>query len=1023
MSDASSTAGEPKQRITRSSIERSNSPMATQGQDSSGAAASELNSAETASLVKRSKMGIVSPTPTPQVTRRSLRSSNKLNTDEESDQYCWRCRKDGSVIPCQLCPRVFHLKCLDLTANPVDDWICMECEKVMRSEHEDTKPRALVNLSMDQLITCLQFALERMKIPNSEVFQVPVDPAMEPEYHNIIAHPMDMSQLEKNTKKKMYGSTQAFLSDAMWILHNSVLYNGVHNKYTMTAKSVLKMCRNQMTEIETCPDCFLASCTQEANWFCKPCRFSHPLVWAKLKGYPFWPAKALRENDGQVDCRFFGAHDKAWLPSNSVFMLSSEPPAPVKNKKGSGFEEAMVELEKYITKFKARYGTFSYAPPKEPYRADYGQTPVTDSKKRKLVPVSANEEPQAKKQTESPVVKEEKPVVKSEPAKPGVFTISDDLLAGSTDFTLVNYEEIAPIVTSSVVSKIEQALKMAQADDASTVNGDIKKENSQEGSNAVGVSDTIPTKSDSNRFVAQTDNPVTSLEVKSLSQPIKSVAAATVQSTETPEETPEPKGGQQTVTEDMKVSEQPTPSQHVQSAESAIAAELKEDIVEPASDAMDVGSTPSITATDPEYTQKLERTIASCKTSLGVDTVEASSQYKSKSDSDDEIESDEEVIHNGRRKIRYSQYVKRKQRKDVREILTEKELEVTRQMLDVMREGIQPVIRDIVRQKLLGSPLKLSEGSQSQSETKSLSHSSRLSTTNQKTAEVGISSKATPEDSVSPSVNISSDAIPKGEPLVEHTNNENSQDTSIDPSVGRELEEKLIWKHKCEIEAIKHNAELTAMEMRKSIELEKERALWRLRKQLEHKFKKIIEETKKKQWCAMCGKEAIFYCCWNTSYCDYPCQQKHWPNHLKTCAQISKDDGVEKKVVQQHPRTQSPGNTSTESGHSASAPPPYMSTSSSTQGEVSASPQYQIMQGQQVQYMPAPGSVPPNVYQAQLPVQAMPIQSGPRIPVSASAAPMLYPVMTPPSAPQGPPQPQSYMLSQRQPYRLAPKYN
>jgi len=33
-------------------------------------------------------------------------------------------------------------------------------------------------------------------------------------------------------------------------------------------------------------------------------------------------------------------------------MLSSEPPAPVKNKKGSGFEDAMSELDKYITKFK-----------------------------------------------------------------------------------------------------------------------------------------------------------------------------------------------------------------------------------------------------------------------------------------------------------------------------------------------------------------------------------------------------------------------------------------------------------------------------------------------------------------------------------------------------------------------------------------------------------------------------------------------------------------------------------------------
>ena len=60
----------------------------------------------------------------------------------------------------------------------------------------------------------------------SEVFQVPVDPAMEPEYHNIIVHPMDMSTLDKNIKKKVYGSTEAFLADAKWILHNSIQYNG-----------------------------------------------------------------------------------------------------------------------------------------------------------------------------------------------------------------------------------------------------------------------------------------------------------------------------------------------------------------------------------------------------------------------------------------------------------------------------------------------------------------------------------------------------------------------------------------------------------------------------------------------------------------------------------------------------------------------------------------------------------------------------------------------------------------------------
>jgi hypothetical protein len=35
------------------------------------------------------------------------------------------------------------------------------------------------------------------------------------------------------------------------------------------------------------------------------------LVWAKLKGFPFWPAKAMKVNkESAVDVRFFGAHDR-----------------------------------------------------------------------------------------------------------------------------------------------------------------------------------------------------------------------------------------------------------------------------------------------------------------------------------------------------------------------------------------------------------------------------------------------------------------------------------------------------------------------------------------------------------------------------------------------------------------------------------------------------------------------------------------------------------------------------------------
>ena len=60
-------------------------------------------------------------------------------------------------------------------------------------------------------------------------------------------------------------------------------------------------------------------------------RIPHLLVWAKLKGFPFWPAKAMRINSEEnVDVRFFGAHDRAWIPLKDVFLYSEEAPVVLK---------------------------------------------------------------------------------------------------------------------------------------------------------------------------------------------------------------------------------------------------------------------------------------------------------------------------------------------------------------------------------------------------------------------------------------------------------------------------------------------------------------------------------------------------------------------------------------------------------------------------------------------------------------------------------------------------------------------
>ncbi|XP_062606646.1 MYND-type zinc finger-containing chromatin reader Zmynd8-like isoform X2 [Saccostrea cucullata] len=303
----------------------------------------------------------------PPPKKRKIGRNDGSGEDNRNDYFCWLCHKEGTVICCELCPRVYHTKCLEVSGDLPKDWVCPECEKIMRAECVDTRSKAMSMITVDTLCTLLMYALERMKHQGSDPFTIPVDLQAVPYYTDYIYNPMDLTQLEKNIKKKMYGCTEAFLADAKWILHNCIIFNGSAHKLTASAKMIIKICKHEMNEIELCPDCYLNSCIRKNDeWFSETCRTPHTLVWAKLKGYPFWPAKALREVDGQVDVRFFGAHDRSWVPTSQVFMLSKEIPTPVKSKKG-GFDYAMEETELHIKKIREKFGRFDYAPFRTPY--------------------------------------------------------------------------------------------------------------------------------------------------------------------------------------------------------------------------------------------------------------------------------------------------------------------------------------------------------------------------------------------------------------------------------------------------------------------------------------------------------------------------------------------------------------------------------------------------------------------------------------------------------------------------------
>lgn len=75
-----------------------------------------------------------------------------------------------------------------------------------------------------------------------------------------------------------------------------------------------------------------------------------------------------------------------------------------------------------------------------------------------------------------------------------------------------------------------------------------------------------------------------------------------------------------------------------------------------------------------------------------------------------------------------------------------------------------------------------------------------------------------------------------------------------------------------ELEKLKRDHQLEISCMTKSFN----EILKAMRSEHASELLEIVEETKKKQWCSNCWKEAKLYCCWQTSYCDNLCQRKHW---------------------------------------------------------------------------------------------------------------------------------------------------
>eukprot|EP00073_Rattus_norvegicus_P022752 XP_006235630.2 PREDICTED: protein kinase C-binding protein 1 isoform X24 [Rattus norvegicus] len=856
--------------------------------------------------------------------------------DGRNDFYCWVCHREGQVLCCELCPRVYHAKCLRLTSEPEGDWFCPECEKITVAECIETQSKAMTMLTIEQLSYLLKFAIQKMKQPGTDAFQKPVPLEQHPDYAEYIFHPMDLCTLEKNAKKKMYGCTEAFLADAKWILHNCIIYNGGNHKLTQIAKVVIKICEHEMNEIEVCPECYLAACQKRDNWFCEPCSNPHPLVWAKLKGFPFWPAKALRDKDGQVDARFFGQHDRAWVPVNNCYLMSKEIPFSVKKTK-SIFNSAMQEMEVYVENIRKKFGVFNYSPFRTPYTPNSQYQMLLDPSNPSAGTAKTDKQEKVKlnfDMTASPKIILSKPLlsggagrrislsdmprsptstnssvhtgsdVEQDPEKKAPsshFSASEESMdfldkstaspastktgqAGSLSGSPKPFSPQAPTPIMTKPDKTSTATTGSILNlnlDRSKAEMDLKELSESVQQQSAPVPLISPKRQIRSRFQLNLDKTIESckaqLGINEISEDVyTAVEHSDSEDSEKSEssdseyvsdeeqkpknepEDPEDKEGSRVDKEAPAIKRKPKPSNQV---------EVKEEVKSnsPVGEKVDPAPAKDKASPEPEkdFAEKAKPSPHPTKDKLkGKDETDSPTVHLGlDSDSESELVIDLGEDPSGR-----------EGRKN------KKEPKVPSPKQDAVQQKE-------VTQSPSTSTITLVTSTQPAALVSSSGSASTLASVINADLPIATASADVAAD-IAKYTSKMMDAIKGTMTEIYNDLSKNTTGSTIAEIRRLRIEiEKLQWLHQQELAEMKHNLELTMAEMRQSLEQERDRLIAEVKKQLELEKQQAVDETKKKQWCANCKKEAIFYCCWNTSYCDYPCQQAHWPEHMKSCTQ------------------------------------------------------------------------------------------------------------------------------------------
>ncbi|XP_042327927.1 zinc finger MYND domain-containing protein 11 isoform X1 [Sceloporus undulatus] len=255
---------------------------------------------------------------------------------ETHDWYCFECHLPGEVLICDLCFRVYHSKCLSDEFRLRDSsshWQCPVCRSIKKK-----------NTSKQEMSTYLRFIVSRMKERAIDLNKKGKD-NKHPMYRRLVHTAVDVPTIQEKVNEGKYRSYEEFKADAQLLLHNTVIFYGADSEQADIARMLYKDTCHELDELQLCKNCFYLSNARPDNWFCYPCIPNHELVWAKMKGFGFWPAKVMQKEDNQVDVRFFGHHhQRAWIPSENIQDITVNIHR-LHVKRSMGWKKACDELE------------------------------------------------------------------------------------------------------------------------------------------------------------------------------------------------------------------------------------------------------------------------------------------------------------------------------------------------------------------------------------------------------------------------------------------------------------------------------------------------------------------------------------------------------------------------------------------------------------------------------------------------------------------------------------------------------